>query len=186
MLGIPSGTVLIKSLFRFGDTVFGAFSDRSQKCKVILGSESIWENNSLTTHTLGKLHRACRHIGFRIDMDIQAAGGVTDIADNDRFRRANHTIEPHLGVFRQSALGVRHIACQRRSLLQHKVSKPNRAGAIGKGRFYRNTHNTHILLFVYDLCQSDKNGISHQAPISSHKDDLPIPWLQNPAAARGL
>ena len=45
---MPVCMILIKSLFRFGDTVFGAFSDRSQKCKVILGSESIWENNSLT------------------------------------------------------------------------------------------------------------------------------------------
>lgn len=65
----------------------------------------------LSTNTLGKLNRACRHIGFGVDMDVQTAGGITDIADDDRFRRANHAIEPHLVALHEPTFGIKYIAC---------------------------------------------------------------------------
>ena len=186
MLGVPGGAVLIKTLFRLGDAVSGAFPHRSKERQVIFGMERIWKNHPLSTNTLVQGNRPCRHVRLGIDVDIQTAGGLAKVAYNDRFGGANHAVEPDLIAFRQPALRVRNIAGQRRSFLQHEVSEPDRARAVGDGRFHRYTHDTLFLLFVYDLCQSDEYGFSHQAPTSFRRDDLPIPWQQNPAEAEGL
>ena len=183
MLGIPGGAVLVEALFFLRAAVSGAFPCGCKQGKVIFRRECARKRNLLTAHALGQSDGAALHIGLGVEMHIQACGGLPKVKENDRFLAPYHAVEPDrsfdhsiLTQLLEEGFGMGRVSRQRRTFLEHQVSKIDRAGAVRDGRLHGDVHDTHILFPVNDLRQPDKSDFTHPASTSSHKDGLPIPW----------
>ena len=180
MLGIPCSTVLVKTFLFLRNPILHAFPRTGKQRNVILRLHSFREHRPLATHALGEPHCPRRHIGFRVDMDVQRSGGLPQVKEDDRLLRAHHAVEPHGSLYPailpellQAGLRVRGISRKARTFLQLEVGKPDPPGAVGNGGDHRHAHDAHILFLVDHFRKPNK--LSHPASTSVPRDAPPTP-----------